>query len=70
MHKDSVATAKGNNMLCEVKTYTTDQPWLTVLTPANPATQQFQLQVTTNDYTLANTYSVNLTVGFSRADLP
>lgn len=24
MHKDSVATAKGNNMLCEVKTYTTD----------------------------------------------
>jgi hypothetical protein len=41
MHKDTVGIAKANNMICEVKTYTTDQPWLTVLTPANPGTQNF-----------------------------
>ena len=69
MHQDSAGIAAPNDMLCEIKTYTTDQPWLTVLAPADPLTGNFELQVTTNDYLLAGTYTVNLVIGFQRVDL-
>ena len=56
-------------LICEVKTYSTGYSWLSVYTPADPANDNFELRVTTNDYNLATTYTVNLVVGFSRADL-
>jgi hypothetical protein len=56
-------------LICEVKTYSTGYPWLSVYTPADPANENFELRVTTNDYSLAGPYTVNLVVGFSRADL-
>jgi hypothetical protein len=69
MHKDSQGLAFANAMICEIKTYQTDKYWLSVLAPANPLTTNFQLQVTTNDYNLAGTHSVVVTIGFQRADL-
>ncbi len=56
-------------MICEVKTYTTGYPWLSVYKPADPANENFELRVSTNDYNLAGTHPVNLVVGFSRSDL-
>jgi len=56
MHSDSASSAANNPMFCGTKAYATDQTWLTVTTPADPVTQQFQLNVGTNDYTLAATY--------------
>jgi hypothetical protein len=67
MHTDTVGAAQSLPMLCGVKSYSTGLAWLTVLTPADPLTQNFELQVTTNDYTLANTYAVNLVVSFANA---
>ena len=72
MHQDTQGIAKASPNICEIKTYTIDPvnaPWLSVLPPANPLTTNFQLQVTTNDYNLAGTHSVTVTIGFSRADL-
>jgi hypothetical protein len=57
-------------MLCGVKKYSTGLAWLTVITPADPLTQNFLLQVTTNDYTKANIYSVSLVVTFVNASYP
>lgn len=69
MHKDSQGIAFASANICEIKKYTTDLPWLTVLAPANPLTTNFQLQVTTNDYNLAGVHSATITIGFTRADL-
>ena len=55
-------------MVCGIKTYSTGLAWLTVLAPADPLTQNFQLQVTTNDYTLAGTYSVSIVVAFANSN--
>jgi len=65
MNEDNIGTMFTNPMQCGVKTYATDYAWLSVLTPADPATQQFQLQIATNDYTLATTYTVNLVINFA-----
>lgn len=65
MNADNIGTMFTNPMFCGVKTYATGLTWLSVLTPADPATQQFQLQIATNDYTLATTYSVNLVINFA-----
>ena len=70
MHTDSVGMAHSNIMFCGVKNYSTGLTWLTVLTPADPLTQNFELQVTTNNYNLANTYSVSLLVKFANLDYP
>ena len=51
-------------MFCGVKSYSTGLTWLTVIAPSDPLTGHFELQVTTNDYTLANTHSVNIVVRF------
>ena len=51
-------------MFCGSKQYSTGYNWLTVVVPADPATQNFKLQIATNDYTLASTYTVNLVVSF------
>jgi hypothetical protein len=56
-------------MICEVKTYSTGYSWLSVYQPADPANENFELRVTTNDYNVAGTHTVNLVVGFSRTDL-
>jgi hypothetical protein len=56
-------------MICEVKTYSTGYSWLSVYQPTDPANENFELRVTTNDYNLATTHTVNLVVGFSRTDL-
>jgi hypothetical protein len=69
MHQDSAGITQNNNMVCEVKTYSTGLPWLSVYQPADPLTQNFELRVTTNDYTLAGTHAVSLVVGFARSDL-
>ena len=52
---------------CGLKTYSTGLPWLTVLAPADPLTQDFQLQVSTNDFNLAGNHPVNITVAFANA---
>ena len=70
MNADSAGQAAINPMKCGLKTYSTGLAWLSVLSPANPLTQNFQLQVTTNDYTLAETYSVNIVVAFANACFP
>jgi hypothetical protein len=67
MNTDTVGVAKSSPMLCGVKKYSTGFTWLTVVTPADPLTQNYLLQVTTNDYTLANTYSVSLVVTFANS---
>ena len=41
MNTDTQGLAFNDNMICEIKTYTTNFPWLTVLAPADPLTQQF-----------------------------
>jgi hypothetical protein len=41
MNTDTQGQAFTNAMICEIKTYSTNYSWLTVLPPANPLTQQF-----------------------------
>ena len=67
MNTDTTGVAQSSPMLCGIKTYSTGLSWLTVLAPADPLTQNFQLRVTTNDYTLAGTYSVSIVVAFTNA---
>ncbi len=57
-------------MSCGLKKYSTALTWLSVKVPSNPLTEQFELQVTSNDYNLANTYSVSLDVTFENTDYP
>ena len=57
-------------MQCGIKSYSTGLTWLTVLAPSDPLTESFELQVTTNDYNLATTYSVNLEVTFADPNFP
>ena len=66
MNTDSAGTAASNAMLCGVKSYTPSPAlaWLSVLTPADPLTQNFEIQVSTNDYNLAGSYTVDLVVAF------
>lgn len=72
MHQDSAGILLGNDSYCGVKKYTVGAtwPWLSVKTPADPATQPFELQVTTTSYALANTYTVSIVVGFVTAGYP
>ena len=56
-------------MLCGIKSYSTGLPWLTVLVPTDPLTQNFELQVTTNDYNLTGITSVSLVVTFADVNL-
>jgi PKD repeat protein len=65
MNADTIGTMFSNPMFCGVKTYATGFTWLTVLTPADPATQVFSLQVSTNDYLLTGSYTVNIVVTFA-----
>jgi hypothetical protein len=64
MHTDTQGEFQNNPMLCGEKFYSTGLLWLTVLSPADPLSQNFELQVTTNDYLLAGVYSINLVIGF------
>lgn len=64
MNTDSAGVAAGNPMVCGAKKYSTGKPWLSVTTPANPATQEFQIVIATNDYSLASTHKINLDVSF------
>ena len=70
MNTDTTGVAQSSPMLCGIKTYSTGLSWLTVLAPADPLTQNFQLRVTTNDYTLAGTYSVSISVAFANTAYP
>ena len=65
MNTDTVGVAKTSPLMCGLKSYSTGLAWLTVVTPADPLTQNFKLQVTTNNYALANTYSVSIVVTFA-----
>ena len=70
MHTDSVGQTHSSLTHCGVKSYSTGLAWLTVLTPADPLTEKFQLQVTTDDYLLASTHTVNLVVTFANLCYP
>jgi hypothetical protein len=70
MNSDTVGVAKGLPMLCGLKKYSTGLTWLTVKVSTDPLTENFELQVTTNDYRLAKTYSVNMIVTFVNASYP
>jgi len=54
-------------VFCGAKKYATGKTWLSVTTPSDPATQNFQLVIATNDYTLAATYTISLVVSFVNA---
>ena len=56
-------------MICEVKTYSTGYSWLSVYQPADPANENFELRVTTNNPSHYGAHTVNLVVGFLRTDL-
>ena len=70
MNTDTTGVAQNSPMYCGVKSYSTGLTWLSVLTPTNPLIENFELQVTTNDYALANTYTVSIVVTFSNTNLP
>ena len=70
MNADSAGTDSSNPLQCGIKSYSTGLTWLTVLAPADPLTQNFQLRVTTNDYNLAGTYSVSIVVAFANTAFP
>jgi hypothetical protein len=62
MHTD---TNNGGNLLkCGPKVYTLNQPWASLVMPADPVTTQIQLQINTNDALLAGSQTVTLTVKF------
>lgn len=69
MNTDSVSTTFTDLMFCGLKTYSTGLAWLSVLTPADPVTQNFELQVSTNDPVLAGTYTVSLVIVFADVTL-
>ena len=69
MNTDSVGIAQSDPMICGIKSYSTGLPWLTVLVPTDPLTQNFELQVTTNDYNLTGITSVSLVVTFADVNL-
>jgi hypothetical protein len=64
MNSDNIGTIFTNPIFCGAKKYATGYGWLTAVAPADPATQEFSLQIATNDYTLATTYTINLVVSF------
>ena len=70
MNTDTAGVTLGLPMVCGIKTYSTGLSWLKVVAPADPLTQNFELQVTTNDYNLAGTYSVNIVVAFANTSYP
>jgi len=70
MNTDSAGEAAGNPVLCGVKSYSTGKTWLSISTPADPATQQFQLKISTNDYTLATTHTISLVISFTNTIWP
>ena len=70
MNTDTTGVAQSSLMFCGVKSYSTGLTWLSVLTPTNPLIENFELQVTTNDYALANTYTVSIVVTFANATYP
>ena len=70
MNTDTVGVNLSSPMFCGVKSYSTGLAWLTVVTPADPLTQNFKLQVTTNNYALANTHSVSIVVTFANTNYP
>ena len=70
MNTDTTGVAQSSPLFCGVKSYSTGLTWLTVLTPADPLTQNFKLQVTTNNYALANTHSVSIVVSFANTNYP
>jgi len=64
MNTDTAGVTADNPLVCGAKKYLTNKPWLSVTTPADPATQEFQLVIASNDYSIASTYTINLVVGF------
>jgi hypothetical protein len=64
LHKDSVGVASGDPVKCGLKTYTTDQSWATVLTPADPVNGVYKLMVDTNKYDPL-THTISIKVNFS-----
>ena len=68
MHTDTISIGANVADFCGIKTYTSDQPWLTILTPANPLTEDFQIQVATNDFSLTGKKPANIVIGFQNTD--
>lgn len=69
---DSAGTLLGDQSVCGDKQFVISPAtaWLSVLTPINSATQPFALQVSTDDYLLAGTYSIVLQVSFVNTSYP
>jgi hypothetical protein len=65
MNSDTVGAALSSPMVCGLKAYSTGFSWLTVLSPADPLSQTFELQVNTNDFNLADTFKVDLLISFT-----
>jgi hypothetical protein len=49
MHEDTIGFKYNDPMLCGVKTYSTELPWLSVYKPVDPLNQSFELRIKTND---------------------
>jgi hypothetical protein len=64
MNSDTVGVLKNSAIFCGLKKYSTGFTWLTVKEPTDPLVEKFELQVSTNDYALANTHLVSLDVSF------
>lgn len=63
MNSDSANT-------CGIKKYSTGMNVLTVVRPLDPSTESCELKISTNDYTLAGTHTINLVVSFDDTRWP
>lgn len=61
----NIATDPLSTLVCGVNTFVTNFTWATVLVPANPATQSYELSVNTNDVLLAGSHVVVITIGYT-----
>lgn len=55
-------------LICGVKTYSTGLNWISVIAPNDPLTENFQLQINSNDLSLAGTHEVDIIVKFANAN--
>jgi hypothetical protein len=69
---DNIANlTAGKLKYCGVKTYSFDKPWLSVVTPSDPVTQNYTMMVTTDDYSIVTdlsgekNYTVTMTIGYA-----
>jgi hypothetical protein len=68
MNTDTVGAASNSPIICGVKSYSTGFSWLKIITPADPLSQTFELQVNTDNYNLADTLKVDLLISFTNAN--